>query len=114
MVKTRALPKEEWAELLERISREVAQRGVRVEVEGLDIGAQTEAEHAPLGGISYDPKGDTVQIIVEGAEHMIVRPRSIHAAIEGAGLAALEITDGDGVHHILRPETPLALPPAAR
>ena len=106
MTETRELPREEWAELLEQISRHGAGRGVMVEVDALAIGAQMEAEHVALLGLSYDPKGDAVQVILPGLEHQIEKPVSIYVAYDGVAVTALEIVGADGAHHIVRPEKP--------
>ena len=106
MTKTRELPREEWAELLDKISRHGAGRDVMVEVDALAIGAQIEAEHVALLGLSYDPKDDAVQVMLPGIEHQIEKPVSIYVAYEGVAITAIEIVGTDGAHHIVRPEKP--------
>lgn len=110
MVETRELEKSEWAEMLERISRQLEEGNVMIEVDALGIGGQIEADHARLLGLSYDPKGDTVQMSLAGVEHMIQKPVTIYVAFEGTDLIALQVVDAAGAQHILNPEKPLALP----
>jgi hypothetical protein len=50
----------------------------RIEVTGLGLGDQIEADFIPLVGLSYDPKNDVLAVTAEGLEHLISHPnRSI-------------------------------------
>lgn len=109
-METRELAKGEWAAMLARISRQLGERSVMIEVDALGLGSQVEAEHAPLLGLSYDDRSDVVQMNVAGIEHLIHSPASIHVAFDGVRLVSLQVVDSDGTHHIINPESPLALP----
>lgn len=107
---TRQIQKQQWQDYFEEASRQLPATNVDVEVDGLDLGAQVEAEHLPLEGFSYDPHDDAISIICEGLEHRVPRPRRISVLENGGGLEAVEIVDADDHTHIARLTRALALP----
>lgn len=88
---------------------------VEIEVAGLDIGDQVEAEWLPLNGISYDPKDDAVVVdLGDGRiEHLISRPVEVVVDEGVSGINSISIRDGDDKLHVLRLKEPRALPSAA-
>jgi hypothetical protein len=42
-----------------------------IEIAGLVFGDHVAAKWLPLLGITYDPKGDLVEIALEGLDHLI-------------------------------------------
>ena len=74
-------------------------------------GDQIEAEWLTLFGIVYEPRKDTIEVALDGLDHLIRRPREIVADEQVFELANVTIKDGDGVLHILRLRDPLMLPP---
>jgi hypothetical protein len=104
-----AIEKSKWAAYCERVS-EALQGPAEIEVVSLDLGNQVEADWLPLIGISYDPKDDIIDIALQGVGHIIRHPRELRADGEFAELSALEITDKDGVQHLVRLKDILALP----
>jgi hypothetical protein len=82
-----------------------------VEIAGLHLGNQTQAQWLPLLGITYDPHDDVLEIALEGLDHLINKPRQIYLDNGGAELAGLEIVDTDGVRHIVKLKDQLDLPP---
>ena len=108
---TRELEKNQWQHYFDRISRNLPASNVDLEVSGLDLGAQVEAQHLPLEGLSYDSKDDAFSIRCEGLEHRVYRPASISVREDDAGaLKAVEIVDEDGRQHIARLTGALQLP----
>src|SRR5262245_54993360 len=100
-----------WQAYLDRVSIATAGKHAEVEVAGLPLGAEIEAEWLPLLGITYDPKGDAVDIALENFDHMIYAPREIYVDDGPSGMASMEIIDRDGARHIIQLRDPLVLPP---
>ena len=107
------IPKEDWEGFFDRVSRVLEGEQAEVEVAGLDIGDQVEAEWVQLLGISYDPKDDLVEVALAGVDHLVRQPREIDVEEEGVLVSSILIRDGEGHEHIIRLRTPLALPKAA-
>jgi hypothetical protein len=63
-----------------------------------------------LLGISYDPKDDLIQILVEGLDHLIRKPREVWIDHGAIGLVSMEVVDADDVRQIIRLREPLMLP----
>jgi hypothetical protein len=82
-----------------------------LEAASLGLGDQVAVEWVALGGITYDPKDDLVEVILEDLDHLIRKPQEIWVDEEGLALASLEVVDGEGVRHILKLRDPLLLPP---
>jgi hypothetical protein len=62
---TRTIPKAEWEQYFDRISKEMPAANVEMSVEGLDLGHQYLASRIPLEGITYDPASDTLTFFFE-------------------------------------------------
>jgi|SwirhisoilCB3_FD_contig_31_6391496_length_672_multi_6_in_0_out_0_1 hypothetical protein len=110
---TRRLDKAEWRVFLDRMSKGLAGKRAEIEVASLGQGAQIAAEWLPLLGVAYDPKDDLLEVALDGFDHLIHHPREVYVDEGGAGLATLEIVDGDGARQIVKFRDPLMLPPAA-
>lgn len=105
------LDKAAWQKYFDHLSKsQLVGKEVEIEVASLDIGDQVEQEWIPLLGISYDPKGDLVQVLVEGLDHLIHKPREIWVEHGPAGVASMEVIDGDDVKQVIRLREPLMLP----
>jgi hypothetical protein len=105
-----AIEKAEWERYCERVSLAIGASEAEVEVNSPELGAQAETEWLPLIGISYDPKDDIFDIALEGVDHIIEHPRALNVDSELGNLSALDITDQDGAHHLVRLRDTLALP----
>jgi hypothetical protein len=106
----RRLEKPEWRPIFDTMSKILEAKVAEVEVASLDLGDQTQAEWLPLIGITYDPRDDTVEIALDGHDHMIRKPREIYLDDGAAGLTSLEIVDADGVRQIVKLKDQLMLP----
>jgi hypothetical protein len=103
--------KSKWQAAAELLSRSIHGQPARLEVAGLRLGDQIEAEWAPLRSVSYDPKDDLFDIQLEGVDHLVRHPRSF-AVRERGGLAdSLAVVDGEGDEHIVQLREPILLPP---
>jgi len=108
----RMLAKEEWQPYCDRLSKGLVGKRAHVEVGGLAFGDQVAAKWLPLLGITYDPKGDLLEIAMEGVDHLIRRPQSI--AVDDAldGLKSMEIVDSERRRQVVKLMEPLLLPPS--
>jgi hypothetical protein len=102
----------QWKEFFDRVSKETSGKLVEIEVEGLDLGDEIEAEWIPLTGISYDPKDDVLSVFSNDLEHMIHHPTEVWVDFGVDGLHSMEVVDKDGHKQILVLRNELALPPA--
>src|SRR4051812_17692701 len=97
-----------WKEFLDDFSKRNALRPARIEVLGMDIGAQEEGVHLPLVGVSFEPKGaakGSVEILLGGEtakderrlEHLVLNVTHV-VPIAGIKLVedGLAIEDGEG------------------
>lgn len=114
---TRTIEKSDWEAYLNRISKELGACLAEVEVAGLDIGDQIEAEGVTLTGVSYDPKDDLVLVGLlsrddKNVEHLVHKPVELVVDEAADGLSGLVVAGGDGQRTILRLKKPLALPSA--
>jgi hypothetical protein len=63
------IERDQWKTYLDEFSKRNQSRPTRLEVIGIEIGAQEEAEMLPLSGVSFEPKGaaaGSVEIILGG------------------------------------------------
>lgn len=108
---SRTLAKPEWQPYCDRVSKSLEGKQAQVEIVGLAVGDQKlAAEWVPLLGIVYDPKGELVEIALEGLDHLISRPREISVNEGAEGLESMEIVDAEGLRQIVKLARPLGLP----
>ena len=60
-------------------------------------------------GITYDPKGDLIEILVKGLDRLIPKPREVWVDHGAIGLVSIEVVDADAVRQIIRLREPLML-----
>ncbi len=108
-----ALDKARWEAYFDHVSKILGMRLAEIEVVGLGIGDQIEADWVPMTGITYDPKDDLVEIVLEGVDHLVRHPSEILVEEGASGIEWLAITDASGNRQIVRFKVPLALPESA-
>jgi len=109
-VTLRQVAKAQWQSYFDRVSTELGAKLVEIEVTGVGLGDQVEAEWIPLVGLSYDPANDLVAVIAEGVRHLIRHPKQIHVEHDTEWLRSVEVIDAEGVHHFVLLRDPLSLP----
>ena len=108
---TAKLDRAVWQRTFDQMSKsELVGKQVEIEVPGLNIGDQIEQEWIQLLGITYDPRSDRIEILVEGLDHLIPKPREVWVDHGPAGLVSMEVVDADDVRQIIRLRDPLMLP----
>lgn len=99
---TEQLAKSDWKTYFDDVSRALADKQAEIEVNSLTFGSQMEAHWSPLLGITYDPRSDVLEVIVEGTDHLIFHPRAVFVERDGAELKSLQVTDDDDTRQIIR------------
>jgi hypothetical protein len=115
----RKLDKTEWKGLFDHLSTTLMGKRAEIEVASLDWGDQIEAEWLPFLGITYDPKDDLIEILLESGkqeniDHLISHPREVYVDVGSTGFRSMAILDGEGVLQLISLRDPLMLPPPAQ
>jgi sulfide:quinone oxidoreductase len=101
----REVPRERWESYLDAVAAERVDTRTVIEVHGPEIGAQTEERGLLLRALSYDVRGDVIEVAVArprpGGEdilrHLVDRPaRLLVDSQEGILPRAIAVDDGDG------------------
>ena len=95
------LAKPRWQAYFDRLAAALPATRIEIDLTGLALGHQIEAEWIPLIGLSYDPKGDVLAVIAEGVAHLIRHPKQIHVDQELDWVNSIEAIDAEGTHHIV-------------
>lgn len=110
MMATTKLDKAAWQKTFDQLSKtQLVGKEVEIEVSGLSIGDQIEQEWIQLLGMSYDPRSDRIDILVEGLDHFVPTPREVWIDQGPTGLVSMEVIDADDVRQIIRLREPLML-----
>lgn len=107
---TSKLEKAQWQSFFDRVSKALTGKQAEIEVNSLSIGSQVEAEWLPFHGITYDPRNDIVEVVVEGLDHLIHNPTEIFVRHDTVDLDSVEVIDRDDVRQIVKLRNPLMLP----
>jgi len=109
---TRSLPKTQWESYFDRLARHLKASQAEIEVVGMNLGDQLEGEWVPFYGISYDPRSDVIEMVLEGVEHLVTKPSEVIVDEGVEGLDSIEILASDGVRHVAKFKKALKLPPS--
>ncbi len=104
---SRKLDKPEWQAFCDRFSKSLVDKGSEPETASLALDHQVAAEWVPLLGVTYDPRSDVFDIILDSLEHRVNTPKLLYVDEGPRGVAALEIIDAGGHRHTLRLDHPL-------
>jgi len=104
------IEKAAWSPYFDSMSKALKTATAEIEVDSLALGSQIAAEWVPLLGITYDPKDDMVEIVMEGLDHMIHHPKEVYVEQDASGVTSLEVIDDDDVRQIVRLHDPLMMP----
>lgn len=107
---TSRLDKARWQSYFDQVSKALTGKQAEIEVNSLKLGTQFEAKWAPFYGITYDPRSDIIEVIVEGLDHRIHNPKEIFVEHDEAEMRSVEIVDQDDVQQIVRLRNPGMLP----
>jgi hypothetical protein len=108
------ISKERWQSFFDVFTKVLQNRRVEIEVIGLDLGDQIEAEWLPLNGLTYDPKADTFYVYLGNVDrnfdHAVSQPREILVRLGAGGLEQVIVVDAGAYEHIVRLRRPIELP----
>jgi hypothetical protein len=102
---TRTIPKDQWTEFLDGLSREHRTETVTVQVSDPELGYQVELRQLPLEGVSADLRaggGPQIEVMVGRTEfdhttHSIADPKAIRLQEDDQGAPeVLEVESGNG------------------
>jgi hypothetical protein len=110
-MQTHEIPNSDWGDFLNNLSRRHQGEDVSIEVQGADIGAQTESQGARLVGITFDPKdsiGEEIDVMVRCSDqthlmHAVAHPSHVRIAQGDDGVdTALQLEDDAGRTTLVR------------
>lgn len=105
----RKLDRTEWQLYFDRVSKALIGRRAEIETALLRVGDQVAARWVPVRGIVYDHKNDMIEIDLDGLIHMVRNPRELFLDHGPAGLASIEMVDGESTRQTVRFHEPLAV-----
>ena len=111
---TNEIPKQEWEQFFDELSREKLDWQTKIEVMNDETGAQILTEGLPLGGLTFDDKDgqERIEVIVgSGTEnhqtHNILEPEKVYfRRADDRQVSTVEIEDAGGTKtlvHIIQP-----------
>ena len=103
------LEKPAWHAYFDNVSKMLEGKCAEIEVDSLAIGSQIEAEWVPLFGLVYEPRSDTIEVLLEGIGHLIHKPKEVFIDQQVNQLTSLEVIDSDDLRHIVKLRDPLLL-----
>jgi len=107
---TRVVPKQEWHDFLEQLTKDHERDRVTIEVVGEEFGDQFEGTALPLDNIEYDHKDDVMVVAVADRSgdspvvlrHFVRNPEKMFFEPElGHGVWALDLISRDGSQTIV-------------
>lgn len=109
---TRKIEKQDWKPFFDGLSKVggLDSKCAEIEVLGLNLGDHIASEWVPMFGVTYNSKDDVLEVGLEGLDHLIHKPKTIHVEESPAGLLSISVTDEDDLQHIIRLRDPLLLP----
>ncbi|OGB25703.1 MAG: hypothetical protein A3I66_04780 [Burkholderiales bacterium RIFCSPLOWO2_02_FULL_57_36] len=110
---TSKIDKSNWQAYCDQLSKTLTGTSAEIEIDSLAIGQQLEAKWLPFLGIVYEPKTNTIEILVEGLDHIIHDPQELYVDYDAVGLTSLEVISEDDVRQIVKLRQPVMLPPPA-
>jgi len=107
------VPRRQWREFFDRMSKALTGKWAEIEVASLDLGDQIAAEWVPMIGITYDSKDDLVDVALDRYDHLIRHPKQVVVDEKNGAVASVAVIDADGSTQVVRMKTPLMLPATA-
>jgi len=106
MSTTRQLARAEWSTYFDRFARErlqpTAPEDAAIEVVSPTLGDQFQVSAVRLLGLTYDPKSEALEVLLENVDHLIFRPTEIWVVEGEPGfISTLEILQSDGTKELI-------------
>lgn len=99
---TKKLNPAEWKEYFNKISKDLKNTLVTIEVFGPDLGDQTEVRWQLLKGLNMDPREDSLVVFTENLDHRISHPKDIFIEETAGNPTTIEITDADNNKQLIK------------
>lgn len=106
---TRTLNRTDWQPYFDRMARTLEGKLTSVEITSTQLGDQWAVRRLPLGGITYDPKDDLIELDMRGVDHLVRHPQAVTVEEEAGGVASMEIIADGGIREIVTFSDPLML-----
>jgi hypothetical protein len=96
----------QWVSYFDTFSKRLIQTHrtdyAEIRVFSPEDGAQPETSWLPLAGITYDPRSDLLEVLVENMDHLVLHPEEIYVDETATGiLSSLEVIRKDGTKEIV-------------
>lgn len=107
MSTSQQLPKDKWQPYFDTFTkkylRDELPEDADISVISPEIGDQEQARNVRLQGVTYDPKDNVLEILLENYDHLIFHPQEIMVEEDKEGfIRQLEVRRQDGTLEILR------------
>jgi hypothetical protein len=97
------IQKENYHSYFENFSKVIPNELVEIEVMGLDLGDQIEADFVTLKGITYESKNNQLFFyLADNLEHIIKNPVEIYVDNDEIGIKEIAIKCGQGHLHLIK------------
>jgi hypothetical protein len=106
MSTTKQRARTEWKLYFDRFTRERLESeepgAATIEVVSPTLGDQFQVSAVRLLGLTYDPKSDALEVLLENVDHLIFRPTEIWVVEGEPGfISTLEILQSDGTKELI-------------
>ncbi|MBP2471050.1 MULTISPECIES: DUF5335 family protein [Sinorhizobium] len=100
-VESKSLASSEWYSYFAGVGKTLYGKRVHIEIVDAALGDQVLVGSLLLVGITYEPKRNMLEILLEGLDHLIEKPKAISVQEDSGTPVALEIIDREGRHQIV-------------
>lgn len=100
----------QWKTYFDSVSENLRGKNVQIEVAGLKMGDQIEADWLTLTSLVYDTTHDLFEVNTDFVDHLIRQPKEICIDYGAEGLQGVELVDGEGIKETLKFKPAVALP----
>ncbi|NKK70990.1 hypothetical protein GFM13_11500 [Rhizobium leguminosarum bv. viciae] len=100
-MKTKTLEEGELYIYFQNLASSLTGRHIKIEIVGSRVGSQILTGSSRLLGITYEPKKKTLEIFVDGLDHIVDHPKSVSIEEDDGALVAMDIVDQSDQHQIL-------------
>ncbi len=100
-MESKSLASSEWYSYFAGVGKTLYGKRVHIEIVDAALGDQVLVGSLLLVGITYEPKRNMLEILLEGLDHLIEKPKAISVQEDSGTPVALEIIDREGRHQIV-------------
>ena len=106
-MKRKKLEEPEYETYFDTLSKGLKSQTAEIEIMAVGLMDREQTNWISFYGISYDPSEKIISITCEYINHQIKKPREVMVQESDTGIAAIEITGGDGYTHLIKFKTPI-------